>query len=76
MYYLPVPFYTNLLISPLPVAKLHEVIGAPTIADAICDRIIHNAHRIELKGESSRKKYTQIIDSNLTLWYGCRQQIG
>jgi DNA replication protein DnaC len=42
--------------SQLPVDKWHEIIGDPTIADAICDRIIHEATRIELKGESMRKK--------------------
>ena len=42
----------------LPATNWHEVIGNPTIADAICDRIIHNAHRIELKGDSVRKIYT------------------
>jgi len=49
---------SSVFVSQLPVAKWHEVIGDPTIADAICDRIIHNAHRIELKGESVRKVYT------------------
>ncbi len=35
------------------------MIGEPTIADAILDRIIHNAHRIELKGDSMRRKSTK-----------------
>lgn len=43
--------------SQLPVSQWHQVIGDPTIADAICDRIVHTAHRIELKGESVRKLY-------------------
>ncbi|WP_417284587.1 ATP-binding protein [Comamonas sp.] len=43
------------LTSQLPVDKWHDYIGDPTIADAILDRIIHSAHRIELKGESLRK---------------------
>ena len=48
---------TSLIItSQLPVSKWYEVIGEKTIADAILDRIVHNAHRIELKGESMRKK--------------------
>lgn len=50
---------SSIFVSQLPVASWHEVIGDPTIADAICDRIIHNAHRIELKGDSVRKKYTK-----------------
>ena len=44
-----------LITSQLPVDKWHEVIGDPTFADAILDRIIHNAHRIELNGPSMRK---------------------
>ena len=40
-----------------PVDKWHAIVGEATIADAILDRIVHNAHRITLKGESMRKKY-------------------
>ena len=40
----------------MPVAHWHEQIGDPSIADTILDRLIHNAYRIELKGESMRKK--------------------
>lgn len=40
----------------MPVAEWHVYIGEPTIADAILDRIVHNAHRIELKGDSLRKR--------------------
>jgi DNA replication protein DnaC len=40
----------------LPVAKWYEVIGDSTFADAILDRMVHSAHRIELDGESMRKK--------------------
>lgn len=48
---------TSLIItSQLPVSKWYEVIGEKTIADAILDRIVHDAHRIELKGESMRKR--------------------
>jgi DNA replication protein DnaC len=39
----------------LPVQQWHEVIGDPTYADAILDRLVHNPHRIELSGESLRK---------------------
>lgn len=38
------------------MSKWHEIIGEQTIADAILDRIVHDAHRIEMKGESLRKK--------------------
>jgi DNA replication protein DnaC len=44
-----------ILTSQLPVAKWHEQIGDPTVADGILDRLVHNAHRIELRGESLRK---------------------
>src|SRR5882724_5605983 len=44
-----------LITSQLPIERWYEVIGDPTLADAILDRIIHNAYRIELKGESMRK---------------------
>lgn len=54
-------FKSTVITSQYPVAKWHERIGEPTTADAILDRIIHNAHRITLKGESMRK-----TRSNLT----------
>jgi DNA replication protein DnaC len=44
-----------ILTSQMPVPHWHEQIGDPTIADSILDRILHNAYRIELKGESLRK---------------------
>ena len=44
-----------LITSQVPVDHWHEIIGDPTIADAILDRIIHTAHRINLSGESLRK---------------------
>ena len=47
---------STLLTSQLPVATWHAQIGDPTIADSILDRLVHNAHRIELQGESMRKK--------------------
>jgi len=47
-----------IITSQVPVGKWYEVIGEQTIADAILDRIIHNAHRLELKGESLRKRRT------------------
>jgi DNA replication protein DnaC len=46
---------STLITAQLPVAQWHEMIGEATIADAIMDRIIHNAHRITLEGESLRK---------------------
>lgn len=47
---------STLITSQLPIENWHAHIGDPTIADAILDRLIHNAHRINLKGGSMRKK--------------------
>ena len=47
---------STLLTSQLPVASWHAQIGDPTIADSILDRLVHNAYRIEMNGESMRKK--------------------
>jgi len=45
-----------ILTSQVPVAKWHEQIGDPTLADSILDRLVHNAHRIEMRGESMREE--------------------
>lgn len=50
---------STLLTSQLPVPAWHAQIGDPTMADSILDRLVHNAHRIELSGESMRKRRTQ-----------------
>jgi DNA replication protein DnaC len=47
---------STILTSQLPVARWHEQIGDPTLADSILDRVVHNAHRLEMQGESLRKK--------------------
>ena len=47
---------STIIASQLPVNSWHEVIGEATVADAILDRIVHDAHRIELEGESLRKR--------------------
>jgi DNA replication protein DnaC len=46
----------TIVTSQLPVDAWHEVIGDPTLADAILDRLVHNAHRLELAGESMRRR--------------------
>lgn len=46
---------STVLTSQFPLAQWHKQIGDPTIADSILDRLVHNAYRIELKGESLRK---------------------
>lgn len=55
---------STLLTSQLPVANWHTQIGDPTIADSILDRLVHNAHRIELKGESMRRKRAQKVEKD------------
>ena len=45
-----------IITSQVPLNRWHELIGVPTLADAILDRVIHNAYRIELSGESLRKQ--------------------
>jgi DNA replication protein DnaC len=47
---------STMFTSQVPVSMWHEIIGEQTIADAILDRIVHDAHRIEMNGESMRKK--------------------
>jgi DNA replication protein DnaC len=47
---------STVLTSQLPVASWHAQIGDPTIADSILDRLVHNAYRIEMSGESMRRK--------------------
>lgn len=51
---------STIITSQLPIKMWHEAIGDKTLADAILDRLVHNAHRIELKGESMRKQKSAI----------------
>jgi DNA replication protein DnaC len=46
---------STIISSQIPTGKWHDIIGDPTIADAVLDRLIHNAHMITMKGESMRK---------------------
>jgi DNA replication protein DnaC len=48
-----------IVTSQVPVDRWYDIIGNPTIADAILDRLVHNAYRIELTGESMRKRKSQ-----------------
>ena len=47
----------TIVTSQVPVELWHEHIGHPTIADAVLDRLVHGAHRIELRGDSLRRKW-------------------
>ena len=60
---------STIVTSQLPVDRWHHVVNDPTYADAILDRLVHNAHRIELAGESLRRvrpSREKIADENLT----------
>ena len=46
---------STIITSQVPIENWHEVIADPTIADAVLDRLVHNAHRLALKGDSMRK---------------------
>lgn len=51
---------STIVTSQLPVEHWHEAIGDPTLADAILDRLVHNAHRLKLAGDSMRKRKPMI----------------
>jgi DNA replication protein DnaC len=51
---------STIVTSQLPIKAWHDTVGDPTIADAILDRLVHNAHKISLKGDSMRKKYENL----------------
>lgn len=53
---------STLIISQLPTDQWYVSIGDNTLADAILDRLMHNAHRLQLKGESMRKRMTNLTD--------------
>jgi DNA replication protein DnaC len=55
---------STIITSQVPVDSWHALMGNPTIADAILDRLVHNAYRINLAGESMRKLRTKIGESN------------
>jgi DNA replication protein DnaC len=53
---------STLITSQLPSTKWHDYIGDATLADAILDRLLHNAHKLKLKGESMRKKMSSLTE--------------
>jgi DNA replication protein DnaC len=53
--------HATLVVTQIPVAQWHERIPDPTLGDAILDRLIHNAYRIELEGESMRKLHSPLV---------------
>jgi len=57
---------STLIAAQMPAKHWHEIIGEPTLADAILDRLVHNAYTITLKGESMRKKRTGDLTADTT----------
>ena len=53
---------STVIISQLPVNQWYDLMDNPTVADALLDRLIHNAHRLELQGESQRKKTLEVVE--------------
>jgi len=53
---------STLITSQLPISQWHKTIGDATLADAILDRLLHNSHKLKLKGESMRKARSEISD--------------
>lgn len=53
---------STIVTSQLPVEHWHEAIGDPTLADAILNRLVHNAHRLQLAGESMRRRAAKSLD--------------
>lgn len=51
---------STIIAGQAPVEAWHQIIGDPAIADALCDRVVHNAHKLNLKGESMRKKQSKL----------------
>jgi DNA replication protein DnaC len=58
------PNRSTLVTSQVPVDHWHKIIGDPTLADAILDRLVHNAYRINLKGESMRKRHAKLTTTD------------
>lgn len=54
---------STIATSELPIDEWHAVIGDPTLADAILDRLVHNAHKINLRGESMRKRQAKLTSN-------------
>jgi DNA replication protein DnaC len=55
---------STMLATQIPVADWHDRLGNATLSDAVMDRIIHNAYRLELSGESMRKRRSPLIHSD------------
>ena len=54
---------STIVASQLPVEHWHEIMEIPTLSDALLDRLVHNAHRIHLQGDSLRRHYSDLNES-------------
>jgi len=54
---------STIATSQLPIEEWHDGIGDPTLADAILDRLVHNAYKINLRGESMRKRQAKLTNT-------------
>ena len=57
---------STIISTQIPIKNWFEAIGDPTIADAVLDRLIHNAHKIDLDGDSMRKIRSSLTENNKT----------
>ena len=55
---------STLVTSQLPIENWHDALGDPTFADAILDRLVHNAYKLKLKGDSMRKKKAPLTQAD------------
>jgi len=55
---------STIVTSQVPVDQWHDIIGDPTLADAILDRLVHGSYKLKLKGESLRKRKTQLTETS------------
>ena len=51
---------STIISSQIPIEQWHDIIANPTVADAVCDRLLHNSHKLILKGESMRKLQSKL----------------
>ncbi len=54
---------STIVASQLPVEHWHEIMEIPTLSDALLERLVHNAHRIHLQGDSLRRHYSDLNES-------------
>ena len=55
---------STVITSQLPVENWHDIVGDPTLADAILDRLVHSAYQLNLKGESMRKRHRPLTQTD------------